>query len=515
VEAVLPRAQFGDQRDILSGAGQNVVGLVLGAAAALGAQVLISRRLGPAAFGVVTLATQIAFIGAAATRFGMDVASIRLVAILVGRGQSVRARPLVTRAAAIAAAVSVAAGIVLFAAAEPLAGAITTTRPEVGRSAFRAAALALPFAALAQVYLGATRGLKIMRYTLYVFWVGQWVAWIALCLALWLVAESVGMTVVAYAGSWLLASLAAFWAWEREAGRFGGQPGGEGIREERTGALLRFGALRAPATLFAQLLFWTDLFVLARFASSTDVGVYGAAVRAAQSLLLFLTSLSLMFSPFVADLHARGERERLDGLYKSVTRWTLAATLPILLVLAILPGPILRIFGGQFDEGRTALLILILGMVIPVSVGTVGFILIMVGRTGWDLLVYGGSFVIDVGIAFALARPERLGIEGAAVAQAVTLSVSALARLALVRRFVGIWPFDRHFLRLAPPLVVGGAVMLGVHAALSGASWPVDLVASAGAGAAVYATLLLAVGLKPSERRAALALARSVVSRRG
>ena len=30
-----------------------------------------------------------------------------------------------------------------------------------------------------------------------------------------------------------------------------------------------------------------------------------------------------------------------------------------------------------------------------VMVGTVGFILIMAGRTGWDLLVYLGGFAID------------------------------------------------------------------------------------------------------------------------
>src|SRR5205807_10319624 len=142
------------------------------------------------------------------------------------------------------------------------------------------------------------------------------------------------------------------------------------------------------AALFSQALFWADLFVLARYASSSEVGVYSAAVRAAQAVVLFLTSVSLMFSPFVADLHARGERERLDQLYKTVTRWTLAATMPVLLVLAIVPGPILKIFGGTFTSGKTALLILLIGQLANVSVGAVGFILIMVGRTGWDLTVY-------------------------------------------------------------------------------------------------------------------------------
>ena len=55
-------------------------------------------------------------------------------------------------------------------------------------------------------------------------------------------------------------------------------------------------------------------------------GVYAAAVRVAQALVLFLTAVSYMFSPFVADLYARGERDQLNELYKELSRWTVAAT---------------------------------------------------------------------------------------------------------------------------------------------------------------------------------------------
>ena len=110
---------------------------------------------------------------------------------------------------------------------------------------------------------------------------------------------------------------------------------------------------------------------------------------------------TLTFSPFVADLHHRGERDRLDGLYKQVTRWTLAATIPVLLVLLVLPAQVLRIFGEEFVSGASALRIVSLGMIVPVMVGTVGFILIMAGRTGWDLIVYAGSFAIDIALARA------------------------------------------------------------------------------------------------------------------
>jgi O-antigen/teichoic acid export membrane protein len=491
-----------------------VLGLAIGGVATFAAQVLITNALGDEAFGVVTLSTQAAFIAAAATRFGMDVADVRLVAILAGRGEVARARGLVRRSVAIAAAVSLPFSLLAFLTSPWLAERFTAV-PSLGEPAFRAAAVTVPFAALAFVYMGATRGLKIMRYTLYSQWIVQPIGWIVLAVAFWAASKTAPMTTLAFGASWALALAVAFAGWEREQRRFPAQEAvGEGVPEERAGALVRFGALRAPATLFSQLLFWTDLFVLSVLWSgegsvgAAQVGIYGAVLRAGQALFLFITSVSLTFSPFVADLHHRGEREQLDALYKNVTRWTLAATIPVLLVLGILPGQTLRIFGPDFTSGADALRILIVGMAVNVTVGTVGFILIMAGRTGWDLTLYLCGFAIDVGVALALAGPNSLGIRGAATAQAITLTFSAIARLLLVRRFLGIWPFDRKWLRLAVPTLVGALTMGMVHAVMPGGKWALDLLVSAVLGTGVYAVAMLFLGLAPTERAALVAVFR-------
>jgi O-antigen/teichoic acid export membrane protein len=506
LESILPVERYGDERTLLAGTGQNALGLVAAMLAAFGTQVLITRALGAAAFGVVTVATQLAFVVGAATRFGMDMAAVRRVAIDLGRGERARVRAVVNRAAAIAAVVSLAAGSAIFGASDWLAR-VFTTNPGEARAAFRAAGIALIFVALAQVYLGGTRGLKVMRHTLYIYWLGQPLAWIALMLLGWIGARSVGVTVGAYAGSWIVATLAAAWVWRRLTGGFGGLPPGPG----ETMDLIRYGAPRAPAALFAQLLFWTDLFVLAQFASSSDVGVYAAAVRAAQVILLFLISVNYVFSPFVADLHARGERARLDTLFKALTRWMLAGTLPIFIVLAVAPGPALRLFGEEFGAGRTALLILLGGQLVNVATGSVGFILIMVGRTGVDLAVNGAAVALSAGSAAFLV--PRYGIEGAAAAGALALALSNLTRLALVWRYLGIQPFTAAYVRLAIPAGVGLIAAWLVHLALRGAAWQADLAGTAVVAALAYGVALVAAGLPNRERSAVLSVLRSAVTR--
>ncbi|MGH2723539.1 MAG: lipopolysaccharide biosynthesis protein [Actinomycetota bacterium] len=512
MESVLPFERFGDERTILAGTGQSAAGLVVAIGATFATQVLITRALGAEAFGIVTLATQGALVLGFFSRFGMDMAAVRRVAIDVGQGARERVRAVVSRASVIAAVASVAVGGAVFGLAEPLARTFAADFDRAAATnAFRAAALAIPFTALVQVYLGATRGLKIMRHTLYVFWVGQPLLWLVLILVGWVAARTVGMTSLAYAVSWAAATAWAAWLWRRETRRFGHQPPAAG----EVGELLRYGAPRAPAALFSQLLFWTDLFVLARFVptfvTQAEVGIYAAAARAAQVILLFIIAVSLMFSPFVADLHARGERAKLDRLFKQLTRWTMAATLPMFIVLAVTPGSALRLFGSDFEAGRTALLILLLGQLANVATGAVGFVLIMVGRTGWDLVVYAGSVALDIAVAVVLI--PVLGMEGAAVAGAVTMAVSKFARLGLVWRFVRIQPFDRDYLRLAVPAAIGVAVGWGAHLVAAGAAWPVDLAATGVAAAVAYIAALYLVGLPAAEKRAASRLVGAALGR--
>ncbi len=506
VAAEQPSRDKSDYLNILSGTSQNVVGIAVAAIATFAVNVLMSNALGAEGFGVVTVVTQAAFVISFATRAGMDMAVLRDVAVEVGEGRFDRIRVPVARATLVGAAVSAAVAVIVLVAADPVKRLFSLEGDE-GRLAIQMAALGLPFLALANVWLSATRGLKIMRYTLYVFWAGQPILWIVLMLAGWIVARTSWMSALAYSLSWVLAAIAAGFFWRKESRAWDALPMKPGAMNK----LFRYAGPRAPAALFSQLLFWTDLFVLTNYASDVEVGVYSAALRAGQVIVLFLTSVSLMFSPFVADLHNRGETERLDRLFKTLTRWTIVATMPAFLLLLIAPEEALRIFGSRFSEGQVALLILIAGQFVNIATGSVGFVLIMVGRTGWDLVVYAGSLALNLGLAFWLC--PRYGIEGAAIANAVTFAVSKWARLALVKRFVKIQPYDRTYGRLVLPSAVTLAVMWAVHALVE-SGWLMDLLLTGAIGFLVYAVTHAVWGLTPGERAAARSLLSSLRTRR-
>jgi O-antigen/teichoic acid export membrane protein len=476
-----------EERTLLTGTALNVVGLVAGVLAALGVQALLGHALAPGAFGLVTVAVQVAFVASAGSRFGMDMAAVRLVAIGRGAGRVDNLRSLVERCALIALTASVLVAALL-AASAPLYDGYTRV--------IALASISVPFTAVTNVYLGATRGLGQMRQTLYVFWIGQPVVWIAVAAAAVAAGGATDAAVLSYDCSWIAAALAARALWRREAAPYGGR---EASRAEVQGAL-RYGLPRAPAALLAQAVFWADLWVLAAFEHGNELDAYSAAARISQVLLLFLTSLSLVFSPFAADLHARGERQRLDELFKRSTRWALTATLPLLIVLFVAADDVLHAFSARFEVGENALRILLLGQTINVATGSVGFILIMTGFTGVDLV--DNALGIALLVALATALTAAFGIEGTATAAAISVSSLNVLRLFQVHRRIGIQPYERTYIGLIVPAAAAVLAALGAHAALAGQSWLLSLLATSSCGLVVYVALLPLV--LPAEERAIL-----------
>lgn len=473
----------GDHRTILAGTAANVIGLLAGVLAAFGVQALLGRGLPSGGLGVVTIAVQVAFVASAAGRFGMDMTAIRRVAIDSGDDQRAQLRSLVDRSTLIAIAASTLLAIVVAAAA--LASEQYHT--------VAVAATAIPAIAAANVYLGASRGLRLMKPTLWLFWIGQPVLWIAAAGAGIALGGGVDTAALSYAFSWLVVAIAARVWWMRLSAGMGDEP----ATREQLREAIRYGMPRAPSALFAQALFWADLFVLGHYIRGQQLSAYAAAGRVSQVLLLFVTSISLIFSPFAAELHARGETGRLDHLFKDATRWAVAATLPILIILFVAADDVLRVFGSGLQVGSTPLRIMLAGQAVNVATGAVAAVLVLVGRTGLDLIDNLLANVLLIGVALLLVG--RYGPTGTAIASALAIAGVNLLRVAQVSHHVDIQPFHRSQLRLIVPAGACLATALIVHWLCSDLKWWVSLLATSGAGMIAYA-LLIVPALPANER---------------
>jgi O-antigen/teichoic acid export membrane protein len=133
---------------------------------------------------------------------------------------------------------------------------------------------------------------------------------------------------------------------------------------------------------------------------------------------------------------AIGALQEASRLRAAATQWLVLLSWPLYLVLALYGPLVLSLFGPGFDAGSGALRVLAVAMLIVMAVGNSQTVLLMSGRSLWQLAVKASAAVLC--IALDLWLIPAAGMEGAAVAWAVAVVVDAVAVLALVRWGVGL-----------------------------------------------------------------------------
>jgi O-antigen/teichoic acid export membrane protein len=181
---------------------------------------------------------------------------------------------------------------------------------------------------------------------------------------------------------------------------------------------------------------WTSTLALGMWATPRDVGIFGIANRTATLTSFILLAVNNIAAPKFAALHRAGDLATLGRVARDSARLMALVAAPMLIVCLILPGPVMRIFGADFESGAAVLSILAAGQFVNVVTGSVGFVLIMCGYER----MYRNAFVVCAASSIALngLLIPRFGILGAAIATAGTLALQNLVAAMLVWRKLGV-----------------------------------------------------------------------------
>lgn len=166
-------------------------------------------------------------------------------------------------------------------------------------------------------------------------------------------------------------------------------------------------------------------------------GVFNVAFRVTIFISFVLLAASYPLSPTVARLHAAGDTRRVERTVVHAARLVLLVSLPVAIVLVAFAGPILEIFGHGFSSGASAVRIIAIGDLINVLTGYGGLVLVMSGRESDLTRSAALGAVLNIGLAAALI--PRFGVNGAAVATAVSLAAANLQMTWLAWRRLDVW----------------------------------------------------------------------------
>jgi O-antigen/teichoic acid export membrane protein len=224
----------------------------------------------------------------------------------------------------------------------------------------------------------------------------------------------------------------------------------------------RFAAPRGVAATFQTLVLWLDVLLVGAMTSTRQAGIYATASRFVLLGTLAIEAVRLAIAPQLGAMFARNDLAGAQRMYGVATWWLMVPSWPVYIVIAAFAPVFLRLFGEGFSEAQDVLVILSIAMLFNIGTGNVTVVLLMAGKSVWNLGNALIAFVINLGLNLLLI--PRLGITGAAIAWTVSIVWENLAPLVQIRRAFGLTPFGRGYVRVATAaLVVFGGVALVIR----------------------------------------------------
>ena len=181
-----------------------------------------------------------------------------------------------------------------------------------------------------------------------------------------------------------------------------------------------------------------DILIVGWLLGEKSAGIYAVATRLAELTTFGLQAANTMLAPLISELHATRRIANLQGIMTRSARGIFAFTALVSLGLAVLGEPLLRLFGPEFDLAYEPLLILLIGQTVNAGTGPVGYLMTMTGHQKPAAWRVGVATALTLTLDLLLI--PKLGLDGAAIANALGTSLLNLAMLVYVTRRLRINP---------------------------------------------------------------------------
>jgi O-antigen/teichoic acid export membrane protein len=186
----------------------------------------------------------------------------------------------------------------------------------------------------------------------------------------------------------------------------------------------------------------SDIWIAGILTGDDATGLYATVAVLPALINVPLTNANVVLAPAIGELFAQGKVDQLKRLVGLGPGLALIPAVLLALAFVLFGRQILGLaFGDYYAAGAVVLVILALGQIVSVAVGSSGYVLMMAGRHV-DLMwcsVFGAS----VTIVACFVGGRTAGLEGLAVGAAFGASVQQLSKLVFARIRLGFWSHAR------------------------------------------------------------------------
>jgi len=197
----------------------------------------------------------------------------------------------------------------------------------------------------------------------------------------------------------------------------------------------------------SMVLNYLDAFMLTFFVVEAQFGIFTTMVYVASVILIPYKALNRISGPYVADYWKDGNTSGIQKLYQRTSLINMMVGVFFFLGIWINRHNIVGIMQkGDYEPGLSVLLILGLARIFDMTSGLNGIILNTSQKYMYDLIFQLG--LIGIGISTNLILIPRYGIDGAALATAISLVTINLSRMIAVYALYRLHPLTIHMLTI-------------------------------------------------------------------
>ncbi len=434
---------------IAHGAGITFIGSIFAYFIAFLYRIVIARYLGPADYGLLTLAVAIVGIGRTVSSFGLNAGIKRYIGYYSGKKDNSKISGLIFYSLKLVMLTSLIIASFIWFFSSYIAVNLLHS-PQLA-SILKIFAIVIPLNALIELIKSILLSFNKPVYSSGIEIIGEKSFSLLFTIIAILGGAKLYGVSIAYMLSYLVTMAIAIYLLEFKvyASIRSNIKAYSGYKE-----LLSFSLPLLFTGMLNLILGWSDTFMLGIFKESLFVGIYNIGFSLGYSLLLISRSFEALSYPISANLLAQKKFSILKNTFQVITKWTFAMTFPLFLLIIFFSKDILRILFGYEYQAAAGVLIIISAGIFSASVFYAPVILLQTfKKTGY---IFKITFIsASINILLNLILIPLFGIEGAALSTAFSWNLTIILQYLKISRIINLWFTKKIFIAFVKYTVSG------------------------------------------------------------
>jgi len=402
--------------------------------------VLIARWYGINIAGIFFLSLSILNVLSMVARFGMDGSIVKYVSEFLCKRNKNRVRIILSTSLATVLCISIILLVLWYLFFPYIKPYLSSTNNSLFISIM---ILALPFFSMASILVSATRGMKNVKYHIFLMFIVFPVSFLAILSVCRLLKYSEISPFISYFLSTIILFGASFLVVKR---LFKLRLNIPRIRSNLSRSILSYSLPLLISGLLNLLLVRTDLFFIAYFFDNTMLGIYSSGIKTAVMISFFLMTTNFVMAPIFSELYVLKQIVEMKQIFQIINKWIVFLSLIGMLFLIFFLDVVLSIFQIPSDESSIIFIALGFSQFFNAISGPVGTILVM--TQSQRFLMKNDLFFYFLHIIFLPLFIQWLGPVGAAAATCLSIFFVNVSRSVKVYRTLAVHTFNRHTVRL-------------------------------------------------------------------